>query len=154
MAGKVLRGDLSEWKGLEKVKNYKKIFALAKNLLHPHREKQERLMSRIKELRELSSIASEAGMHSMYQSLNKEANELFMEYLVLCFLDGMSFLLPHAVILWLLSIKFSTLALPVSLPWVGNQIGIIVLYPLCAVAFYAGRGYYRKRCPQIRMSST
>ncbi len=148
MAGRVLQNDLSGWKDREKVNiyyNIKKLFASAGNLLHPHREKQERLMSRIKELKELSSIASEAGIHSMYQSLNKEANELFMEYLVLCFLDGMSFLLPHAVAMWLLSIKFSTVFLPFSLPWVGNQIGIIVWYPLCAVVYYAGRGYYRKK---------
>lgn len=114
-------------------------------LLHPHRAKQAELMARIKELRELSVIATDAGMPEMYQSLNREANELLMEYFVLSFLEGIRFLLPHVVAIWLLSIKFSIITLPVSLPGIGNQIGIIAWYPLCAIAYYIGKKYFKKR---------
>lgn len=114
-------------------------------LLHPYSDKQEETMSRIKELKELSVIATEAGMPGMYQSLNREANELLMQYLVYAFFDGIRFLLPHVVAIWLLSIKFSIINLPLSLPGIGNQIGIIAWYPLCVIGYYIGKKYMKKK---------
>lgn len=145
MASKVLLGNIREFKGREIVDFCKNISRFADKLLHPHREKQEKLLARVKELKELSTLASEAGIPSMYRSLNRETNEVFMEYLMFCFLDGISFLLPHALAIWLLSSKFSSIALPVSLPWLGNQISIMIWYPLCAVIYYAGRKYLKRK---------
>ena len=145
LSDKVLLGNIKDYKGREIVSFCKGIGCFTEKLLHPHREKQEKLLARVKELKELSAIASEAGMHSMYQSLNRESNEVFMEYLMCCFLDGISFLLPHALAIWLLSLKFSNVVLPVSLPWLGNQVSIMIWYPLCAVIYYAGRKYFKRK---------
>ncbi|HHW43208.1 hypothetical protein GFC01_11325 [Desulfofundulus thermobenzoicus] len=110
-------------------------------LLHPHRARQEKLMSRMTEYRELSSLAMEIGDRTTYAMLQREMNEMFCEYLAWCFLDGIGFLIPHALFMWLLSLKFRV----ISLPAIGSEVNIIIWYPLLAIMFYLLRWRWRKR---------
>jgi len=114
-------------------------------LLHPHREKQEKLLARMAEYRELSSLALESDNEAMYSLLQRELNEMFCEYLTWCFLDGIGYLIPHALVMWLISLRFPVLNLPFALPWLGSDAPVIVWYPLLVIAFYILRRLVRKR---------
>ncbi|KLU60218.1 hypothetical protein CEB3_c36490 [Peptococcaceae bacterium CEB3] len=112
--------------------------------LHPHQKKQEKLLARLAEYRDLSSLALESESKLMYSLLQREMNEVFCEYLTLAFLDGIGFLIPHVLVLWLINFRFPYLVLPLQLPWIGNQLPVIIWYPAAAILFYAGRRLLRK----------
>lgn len=114
-------------------------------MLHPHRERQEKLISRMAEYRELSSLALESDHKVMYSLLQREMNEIFCEYLTWCFLDGIGFLIPHILIMWLISLRFPVVVLPFDLPLIGNEAGVIIWYPLVVITFYVTRWLVRKR---------
>lgn len=124
----------------------KELLKIIDKIIHPNRKKQEEMMKRINELKELSVIASEHGINAIYRSLNREMNELFMQYMVFAFLDGVIFLIPHFFMIWMLSLKFSIITLPFNMPGgLGNQIGIVAWYPLCAISYYVIRWRMRKK---------
>lgn len=118
------------------------------DFINPYRKKQEEKMARIQELKELEAIAAEYGHKNIYKSLNVEMNQLLMEYLGLCFLDGLKFLLPHVVAIWILGIKFSVIHLPYIAPETGGGINIVVWYPVCAIIYYIVK-MIRKRAKRV-----
>lgn len=108
-------------------------------VLHPHRKKQEKLMSRMAEYRELASLAYENDNKDMYTLLQRELNEMFCEYLTWSFLDGIGFLIPHVLIMGLISFWLPYFTLPFKLPVIGNHAYVIVWYPLMIIIYYVGR---------------
>lgn len=114
-------------------------------LLHPHRDRQERLMSRIMELRELSAVAAEIGDRAVYNMLQRQMNEMFCQYLAFAFLDGVGLLIPHVLFMWLLSLRFRIITLPFDLPGLGSQLNIIIWYPISVLIFYLIRRWFKKR---------
>lgn len=118
-------------------------------ILHPHRGKQEKLMSRMVEYRELSSLALESENRVMYSLLQREMNEMFCEYLTWCFLDGIGYLIPHALVMWLISARFPYFTFPFDLPLIGNQVSVIVWYPLAMILYYVTRWLVRKRTSSV-----
>lgn len=122
-------------------------------LLHPHRDRQEKLMSGMTEYKELSALALENDNKTMYLLLQREMSELFYEYLTLCFLDGIGTLIPHALAMWLISLCLPVLTLPFSLPLFGHEVGVIVWYPLVVVLFYVMRRLMHKGTISIKIDS-
>ncbi len=100
---------------------------------HPNRGKQEEIRNRLKELQELSNIAMEIGNRQIYRNLQVEMNELFMKYLTFAFFDGLRFLVPHLFLLAIITSQVRFIYLPFELPLFGNEIGIILIYPVVAI---------------------
>ena len=113
-------------------------------ILHPHRKKQEKLMSRMSEYRELASLAYEHDNKDMYKLLQRELNEMFCEYLTWSFLDGVGFLIPHFLVMGFISLWLPYFTLPFNLPVIGNHAYVIVWYPLAMIIYYVGRRLQRK----------
>lgn len=110
--------------------------ALLEKWFHPNRIQQEHILTRIKELQELSSIALEIENHQIYKNLQTEQNELFLKYLMYAFFDGLRFILPHMFLLGLISRQINTISLPVALPLIGDQVGILFAYLVMAILFH------------------
>jgi len=116
----------------------------ADKILHPHQARQEETLGKLVEYRELSSLALESGNEVIYSYFQKEMNQVFMEYLTWCFLDGIGSMIPHVLVMWLLNLLMPSIKLPFSLPYVGSQLTVIVWYPALAISFYIGRWLVRK----------
>lgn len=117
--------------------------AIFDKLLHPNRAKQEQLQNRIKELQELSSLALEIDNQQIYKSLQIESNQLFIQYLTLCFFDGLRFLVPHLFLLALITTKIK------SITFLGSEIGIVPVYLVGAVLFHVLYRRHKKRLLQL-----
>ncbi|WP_088226020.1 hypothetical protein [Desulfosporosinus sp. FKB] len=119
-------------------------FEIIDKVLHPHRKKQDKLMARMVEYRELASLAYEHDNKDMYTLLQRELNEMFCEYLSWSFLDGIGFLIPHFFIMGFISLWLPYFTLPFDLPVIGNHVSVIIWYPLVMIAYYVGRRLLRK----------
>jgi len=119
-------------------------FEKAGALLHPHQARQEEALARLREYRELSSLALESGNEAIYCCLQKEMNQTFMEFLTWCFLDGIGSMIPHVAVMWLLNLWMPSIPLAFSLPYVGNRLPVILWYPALVISFYIGRWLVRK----------
>lgn len=118
---------------------------LSDKWFHPNREKQEEIMTRLSEFKELSAVAVQLGDQAAYKNLQIEMNQMFMQYMVTVFFDSLRFLLPHFIMMWLLSINFRFINLPFSIPGLGSEIGIVVWYPVAAIlAHIAYKRLYRR----------
>lgn len=115
------------------------VLQMANKILHPHEARQEAALKKLFEYRELSSLALETGNEMIYSCFQKELNQILMEYLSWCFLDGIGWLVPHVVAMWLLNLLEPSIKLPFALPYVGTQLPVIVWYPTMAILFYTGR---------------
>jgi len=119
-------------------------------LFHPNKAKQEEIQSRLKELQELSQIAMEIENKQIYKNLQIEMNELFMKYLTYVFFDGLRFIVPHLFLLAIITSKVRFIYLPVDLPLLGNEVGIVLLYPV--MALLAHFAYKRFRSKKMQLS--
>lgn len=128
-------------------------FEIIDKVLHPHRKKQEKLMSRMVEYRELASLAYENENQAMYSLLQRELNEMFCEYLTWAFLDGIGFLIPHVFIMGLISLWLPYFTLPFNLPLIGNHAYVIVWYPLVMIIYYIGRRLQRKIAGNVQVQA-
>lgn len=117
---------------------------------HPNREKQEEIQNRLKELQELSSIAMEIGNKQIYRNLQVEMNELFMKYLTYVFFDGLRFIAPHLFLLALITSQVRFIYVPFNLPLFGNEIGIVLIYPVMAILAHVV--YKRMRLRKMQLS--
>ncbi|MDA8335157.1 MAG: hypothetical protein M0Z41_09245 [Peptococcaceae bacterium] len=113
-------------------------------ILHPHQARQEQALARLREYRELSSLALESGNEGIYSLYQKEMNIVFMEFLTWCFFDGIGSLIPHIVAMWLLNLFVPSIKVPFNLPVAGTHLPVIVWYPALAICYYAGRWIVRK----------
>jgi len=118
-------------------------------LFHPHQAQQAEIQNRLKELQELAQIALEIENRQIYKSLQTEMNELFMKYLTYVFFDGLRFIVPHLFLLAIITSKVKFIPLPVALPLLGNQVGIVILYPLMALLIHWGYKKFRSKKMQL-----
>jgi len=119
-------------------------------IFHPNKDKQEEIQNRLKEMQELTKIAAEIGDRQIYKSLNTEMNELFMKYLMYVFFDGLRFIAPHFLLLAIITSKVNFIYLPVDLPLLGNEIGVVLLYPVLAIMTHFA--YKRLRSKKMQLS--
>lgn len=96
----------------------------------PHKEKMEELKKRYKDLNDLSQVAVEIGDGAAYQSLQTEMKEVFLEIFSLAIVEGLYALLPHVLLIALLSTRFNTITV------LGQDVGIYIWYPVCAIILY------------------
>ncbi|WP_031515237.1 hypothetical protein [Desulfofalx alkaliphila] len=114
---------------------------------NPHKLKKERLVSELRHYNELSTTALQLGDYESYQAVQSKIRDTFWELMAASFCDAMLFILPHVIIMWLLSIKFKHIYL------FGAQIEIIIWYPLLVLMCYLGKGMlkrYRKTFFRLR----
>lgn len=119
---------------------------------HPNREQQEEIMARLGEFKELSTAAVQLGDQQAYKNLQVEMNQMFMKYMVTVVFDSLRFLLPHFVMMWLLSINFRFINLPFAIPGMGSEIGIVVWYPIAAILAHVAYKRLKKRLQAERLT--
>lgn len=97
----------------------------------------------MKDYSELSALALEHGNAPMHRLLQRQLNDLYLEYLAWSFLDGVWFMLPHVLAMYAFSLMMPEVGLPLSLPWLGSRLPVLLWYPPAALA--AGLLYRRLR---------
>lgn len=108
-------------------------FKFIKWLKAPHRNRMEKLKNRYKDLNDLSQVAVEIGDEAAYRSLQSEIKEVFFEIFSLTIVEGLYSLLPHILLITVLSLRFNIITL------FGREIGIYIWYPVCAILLYVIR---------------
>ena len=127
-----------------------KVISLLKALKDPHGKKIKRLKKQYQELDELSNVAVEIGDVAAYRSLQTEMREVFFDYLTAIAVDAIYSLLPHILIIWLISMKWKTITLPV-VDW---EIHIFAAYLMAYVLFYFAKfckGIWVKFRPRVAL---
>ena len=81
-----------------------KVSDLLKFLKDPHTEKIQQLKERYQELDDLSNVAVEIGNATVYKSLQTEMKEVFFDYLTAIVVDSVYRLVPHVLIIWIISL--------------------------------------------------
>ncbi len=103
-------------------------------MLHRHRSSMERLSGEMNGRKELAAAAIESGNGQMYLLLQRELNDMYLRYLSWSFLDGVGFLIPHVLAVWIIGVL-----LPHQLlPWPGGSISVLIWYAAAAVTVTIG----------------
>ena len=102
----------------------------------PHGEKIRRLKERYQELDDLSNVAVEIGNGAAYRSLQAEMREVFFDYLTAIAVDSIYSIVPHVLIIWIISLKWPT----ITLPLVNWEINIFAGYFACYISYYLSKG--------------
>lgn len=110
-------------------------FELLKFLKDPHTEKVQLYKERYQELDSLSNVAIEIGDEAAYKSLQSEMREVFFDYLTALVVDSIYKLVPHVLIIWLISLKWAS----VTVPFTNWRISILGAYLLAYFLFYTGK---------------
>jgi len=113
----------------------KKVFELLRFLKDPHADKIGQLKGRYEELEDLSNVAVEIGNEVAYKSLQAEMREVFFDYLTAIVVDSIYKLVPHVLIIWLISLKWQSVTVPI----VNLQVNILGAYLLSYVLFHIGQ---------------
>lgn len=107
-------------------------------LSKPHREKKERLMAEIKHYNELSDTALALADREAYYALQARIREIYFEMLAASFLETFSLLVPHFIIIWLLSLKFKQINI------FGMTLEVIIYYPLGVILYCLAKKLLKK----------
>ena len=110
----------------------KKVSDLVKFLKDPHAEKISEHKGRYEELQDLSNVAIEIGSAAAYKSLQAEMREVFFDYLTAIVVDSIYKLVPHVLIIWVISLKWPSITVPI----VNWQVNILGAYLLLYVLFH------------------
>ncbi len=110
------------------MKNFSKLLKFLRN---PHRAKIERLKVNYQELDDLSNVAVEIEDAVAYKSLQKEMREVFFDYLTAIVVDSVYKLVPHVLIIWVISLKWQSITVPI----VNWKVNILVAYLLSYLIF-------------------
>lgn len=113
----------------------KKVSELVRFLKDPHAEKVSQLKGRYEELEDLSNVAVEIGNAAVYKSLQAEMREVFFDYLTAIVVDSIYKLVPHVLIIWLISLKWQSITVPI----VNWQVNILGAYLLSYLLFHIGQ---------------
>jgi len=113
----------------------KKVSELVKFLKDPHSERITQHKGRYEELDDLSNVAIEIGNEAAYKSLQVEMREVFFDYLTAILVDSIYKLVPHVLIIWLISLKWPSITVPI----VNWQVNILGAYLLLYVLFHIGQ---------------
>jgi lipid-A-disaccharide synthase-like uncharacterized protein len=108
---------------------------LMKFLKDPHRKKIQKIKSRYQELDELSNVALEIGDAAAYRSLQVEMKEVFFDYLTAIVVDSAYKLVPHVLIIWIISFRWQSITIPIT-NW---KINILGAYLLSYLIFNVGQ---------------
>lgn len=112
-----------------------KLSRLLRFLKDPHAEKISQHKGRYEELQDLSNVAIEIGNAEAYKSLQTEMKEVFFDYLTAILVDSIYKLVPHVLIIWLISLKWPSITVPI----VNWQVNILGAYLLLYVLFNIGQ---------------
>lgn len=112
-----------------------KVSHLLKFLKDPHTEKIQQLKEQYQELDDLSNVAVEIGNATIYKSLQTEMKEVFFDYLTAVVVDSVYKLVPHVLIIWLISFKWQS----ITIPYVNWQVSVLGAYLLTYLVFHIGQ---------------
>lgn len=108
---------------------------LVKFFKDPHAEKVQTIKTQYQELDDLSNVAVEIGDELAYKSLQSEMKEVFFDYLTAVAVDSIYKLVPHVLIIWIISLKWQYITMPIT-NW---KVNIFGAYLLSYLLFYVGR---------------
>ncbi|HZK53472.1 MAG TPA: hypothetical protein VFC84_04665 [Desulfosporosinus sp.] len=103
-----------------------KVSELVKFLKDPHSEKVQQYKGRFQELDELSRVAVEVGDAVAYKSVEVEMKEVFFDYLTAIVVDSIYKLVPHVLIIWVISMKWPIITIPFT-NWQVSMFGAYLL---------------------------
>lgn len=112
-----------------------KVSKLLKLLNNPHSKKIQQFKERYQELDDLSNVAVEIGNAAAYKSLQTEMKEVFFDYLTALVVDSIYRLVPHVLIIWLISLKWQSISIPI----VNWQVNILGAYLLSYLIYNVGQ---------------
>ena len=101
----------------------------------PHTEKIQKLKLRYQELDDLSNVAVEIANAEAYKSLQEEIKEVFFDYLTAITVDSIYRLAPHVLLVWVISIKWKS----ITIPLVNWQVSVIGAYLFAYLILYIGQ---------------
>lgn len=113
----------------------KKVTEFVKFLKDPHAERVSKHKGRYEELQELSNVAVEIGNAAAYKSLQTEMKEVFFDYLTAIMVDSVYKLVPHVLIIWLISLKWPSITVPI----VNWRVSVLGAYLLLYALFHIGQ---------------
>lgn len=113
----------------------KKVSELLKYLKDPHTKKVQHYKGRYQELDDLSNVAIEIGDEAAYKSLQSEMREVFFDYSTALVVDSMYKLVPHVLIIWIISLKWPSITVPI-IDW---KVNILGFYLLTYLIFHVGK---------------
>ncbi|MEW6698106.1 MAG: hypothetical protein ACOY35_00770 [Bacillota bacterium] len=126
-----------------------RIVGLFNYLRNPHGHKIEQHKKRYQELDELSNVAVQIGDAAAYRSLQAEMREVFFDYLTAVAVNTIYNLIPHVLIIWLISLVVPT----ITIPLVNWEIHIFAAYLLAYLTYFLStwvlRFIKRKRVFQL-----
>jgi len=108
---------------------------LFKSLKDPHTAKMRQLKDRYQELDDLSNVAVEMENEAAYKSLQIEMKEVFFDYLSVLVVDSVYKLVPHVLVIWVISLKWQSVTFPI----VNWQVNILGAYLLMYLIYNAGQ---------------
>ncbi|TGE30935.1 hypothetical protein [Desulfosporosinus sp. Sb-LF] len=112
-----------------------KFYELVKFIKNPHKGKIQQIKEKYLELDDLSNVALEIGNAAAYKSLQTELKEVFFDYLSAVVVDSVYKLVPHVLIIWVISLKWQVVTVPV----VNWQFNILGAYLLLYLIFNVGQ---------------
>lgn len=113
----------------------KKVSELLKFLRDPHAKRVQKHKGRYQELDELSNVALEIGDKMAYKSLQTEMREVFFDYLTAIVVDSIYKLVPHFLIIAIISLKWKSIIVPI----VNREVNILAAYLLTYILFHIGQ---------------
>ncbi|RYD06430.1 hypothetical protein N752_03650 [Desulforamulus aquiferis] len=114
-------------------------------LRDPHSNKIKKLKKEYQELDELSNIAVEIGDVAAYRSLQKEMRDVYFDYLTAIVVDALYNIVPHVLIIWLISIKFKTVTIPI----IKYETSVFAAYMVGYLSFMLGRWMFNYIKPKL-----
>lgn len=106
----------------------KKPAVFSKIDLFPHRTRAKKLKKELEEFRELQEIAFKLGDSVAYKAIDSQVKDIYVQYLVLLFIEGLYFIVPHLFIMGLLAMVAREITI------FGFIIPITIYYPIAAFA--------------------
>lgn len=113
----------------------KKVFEFLRFLKDPHSKKVQQYKGRFQELDELSHVAVEVGDAVAYRSLEAEMKEVFFDYLTAIVVDSIYKLVPHVLIIWVISMKYPM----ITIPFTNSQVSMFGAYLLTYFLYQLGK---------------
>ncbi|GEM_PF-1886843 len=129
----------------------KKVSKLVKFLKDPHAEKISQHKGRYEELDDLSNVAIEIGDAAAYKSLQSEMKEVFFDYLTAIVVDSIYKLVPHVLVIWLISLKWPSITVPM-INWKVNILGAyLLMYILIHIVQLLAKPISSKLLPKLKL---
>jgi len=117
----------------------KMVSELVKYLKDPHAKKVQHYKERYQELDDLSNVAVDIGDASAYKSLQAEMKEVFFEYLTAVVVDSIYRLAPYVLIIWIISLKWPT----ITIPLVNWQVDIFGAFLVSYLLLHVGKWFIK-----------